>query len=192
MSRGTPQAVDEAAADLGLGARLAGVGELDPDAERGVVVGAPAAAGRLGHALRRGGGALGDGRRGRGATPNMRRPPSLASRAGSCRELGQEPSLVVEAAQVQDQRTVLDVTQHRYRQAAQRRDQRLEPAAPALAIRGRDGDAGARQRLQRQRAGADLAGAVGDVHPVGLADRRRDGWRSRDAASAISAFGRAK
>src|SRR5215831_20913327 len=55
------------------------------------------------------------------------------------RKLGQKRCLVIEAAQVQGQCSILDVPKHRDWQLAQRQDQRLETAARALAVRRRNG-----------------------------------------------------
>ena len=57
------------------------------------------------------------------------------------RQLRDEPRLVVEAAQVDDERAVLDAADHRHRQRAERRGdalrgraRELRPAAPATAM----------------------------------------------------------
>src|SRR5262249_53156607 len=103
----------------------------------------------------------------------------VASRVSKARpqpaELGQEGWLIIEAPQVQDQRSLLHVAEHWDRQLAQRQVERLETAAGALVARRYDGDADAGQRGERQRARADLALAGSDLHTVGIAQRRSNG-----------------
>ena len=109
MSRGNAQAIDEAAADLGLGARHAGVGELRPRCRARYRSRRGPRRGRLGHALRRLRRRSVDGGCDARLRRNMRAPPRR--RGGrQLRELRYKTGLVVEAAQVEDQRAVLDVT----------------------------------------------------------------------------------
>src|SRR5262245_25155149 len=75
-------------------------------------------------------------------------------------ELGMEGGLVVEAAQIQNERAVVDAADDRDRQAAESDGQRLEATAGTLPAHWRNSNARAGQDLQRQRAGADLAHAV--------------------------------
>src|SRR5215831_3868571 len=99
----------------------------------------------------------------------------ISNMRAELRKLGQKRCLIIEAAQIQDQGSVLDVAEHWDWQLAQRQDQRLETAAGALADRWRDGNAGAGKRLERQCAGANLACAGSDVYTVSLAQRQSHG-----------------
>ena len=74
-------------------------------------------------------------------------------------EVVEEAVFVFEATQVEHQRLILDAPDHRNGQAAQRRRERVRALARRARFVGADREPRARHRLDRQRAGADLAGA---------------------------------
>ena len=111
---------------------------------------------------------------------------------GASEVAAQEAVAVLEAAQVEHQRLAFDPPDHRDGKPAQRGRERVRARGLAGAILRPDREPRARHRLDRQRAGADLAGAIdrldGEVSP---STSRRSGAASRCASAAISAFGRA-
>lgn len=88
------------------------------------------------------------------------------------RQLRHEGHLVFQAAQVEQQPVLGHAADHRQRQAAQGHGQFVESAAAALLLLRLEGQAGRRQPLHRQRAGADLSQQRHHAH----AKARRHGF----------------
>ena len=121
--------------------------------------------------------------------------------APQLRELGDERRLVVEAAQIEDQRAVLDAADDRNGQATEAPSQGLEPAASALAVRrarwrcrrsaafpaaARPSRSGSRSRRLPRDSASPTAAAIGCAQPRAASARSRPSGARRSAASAAS------
>src|SRR4051812_24106701 len=85
-------------------------------------------------------------------------------------QLLHEVALIIEAAQIHDEGTVLDAADDGPRQLSERARDALSSRVSAFAAR-RDRYACARKRIDRQRAAADLARARDHLHFGNRADR---------------------
>ena len=85
--------------------------------------------------------------------------------------MSEEARLVLEAAQVEQQRLVGDAPDYRDRQATQGAGEPVSARPAPRAARRANGEAGTGQRLDRQRAGADLARAGHDFDCVPIRQR---------------------